>query len=187
MWYVIQVTTGREMDIAGELKKQGIRALVPRENRMIRNGGRWVWKEYTLFGGYVFLDMEYNAENYYKVRKLPGVARFLGDGEPSTLSYLEAEWIMALTGRDNAPISPTIVSEAPDGSLKVVSGILRRFENRVTRYDKRNRKAVFEITVCGEKKEVQLGIALEDDGEKAATAGEDAPAEAAQEVLEEAT
>ena len=36
MWYVIQVMTGKEDDIAGKLKEQGIRALVPKENRLIR-------------------------------------------------------------------------------------------------------------------------------------------------------
>lgn len=164
MWYVIQVMTGKETDIARELKKQGIRALVPKENRLIRSGGSWIGKEYILFSSYVFLDMTYNAENYYKVKNLPGVIRFLGDSRnPSRLSYLEAEWICLLTGEDNAPIEPTLVRIGEDGSLKAVDGILERFENRVTKVDKRNRKATFEITICNEKKEVQLSIRLEED------------------------
>ena len=67
MWYVIQVMTGKEDDIAGKLKEQGIRALVPKENRLIRSGGSWSQREYILFAGYVFLNMNYNADNYYKV------------------------------------------------------------------------------------------------------------------------
>ena len=31
MWYVIQVMTGKEDAIAGNLKEQGIKALVPKE------------------------------------------------------------------------------------------------------------------------------------------------------------
>lgn len=46
MWYVIQVMTGKEDDIAGKLKEQGIRALVPKENRLIRSGGSWSQREY---------------------------------------------------------------------------------------------------------------------------------------------
>ena len=65
MWYVIQVMTGKEDDIAGKLKEQGIRALVPKENRLIRSGGSWSQREYILFAGYVFLNMNYNADNYY--------------------------------------------------------------------------------------------------------------------------
>ena len=41
--------TGKEDDIAGKLKEQGIRALVPKENRLIRSGGSWSQREYILF------------------------------------------------------------------------------------------------------------------------------------------
>lgn len=188
MWYVIQVMTGKEDDIAGKLKEQGIRALVPKENRLIRTGGSWTQREYILFTGYVFLNMNYNADNYYKVKGIPGVIKFLGDSRnPSRLSHLEAEWIALLTGADNAPIKPTMVKVQEDGTFKVVKGVLEKFENRIVKYDKRSRKATFEITICNEKKEVQLSIVLEDDEVKAAEAGEDASPGAAQAVLKEAT
>lgn len=188
MWYVIQVMTGKEDAIARNLKEQGIKALVPKENRLIRSGGSWTRREYILFTGYVFLDMKYDAENYYKVKNLPGVIKFLGDSKnPSRLSYLEAEWIMLLTGKDNTPIEPTTVKVDEDGSIKVVKGVLERFENRVVKYDKRNRKATFEITICNEKKEVQLSIQLTDDSQKTAEAGKDGQQEAAMPVLKEAT
>ncbi len=187
MWYVIQVITGREKELASRLKEQGIGAFVPRENRRIRSGGSWIQKEYILFSSYVFLDMAYNAENYYKVKNLPGVIRFLGDSRnPSRLSYLEAEWIRLLTGKDNAPIEPTLVKIGEDGSLKAVDGVLERFENRVVKVDKRNRKATFEITICNEKKEVQLSIQLEEDL-NTKDMDEAALEDAAAQILEEAT
>ena len=185
MWYVIQVMTGKENDIAGKLKEQGIRALVPKENRLIRSGGAWIQKEYILFTGYVFLNITYNADNYYRIKNMPGVIKFLGDSKkPSILSHLEAEWIMLLTGKDNAPIEPATVRVLEDGSYKVTDGILERFENKIIRYDKRSRKAVFEITICNEKKEVQLSIRLENEEADSAEAGdgEDAPADETQTV-----
>lgn len=187
MWYVIQVMTGSEDVVAGKLKEQGIKALIPKENRAIRSGGTWKRKEYILFSGYVFLDMSYNAENYYKVKNLPGVIHFLGDSRnPSRLSWLEAEWIMLLTGKDNTPVEPTVVREEADGSLTIVKGVLKNFENRIIRYDRRNRKAVFEITICNEKKEVQLSIEPEED-DSLKDAGKDAAVSAAGQVLKEAT
>lgn len=166
MWYVIQVMTGKEDDIAGKLKEQGIRALVPKENRLIRSGGSWSQREYILFAGYVFLNMNYNADNYYKVKGIPGVIQFLGDSRnPSRLSYLEAEWIMLLTGENNQPIEPTVVRALGDGNYETVKGVLEKFENRIIKYDKRSRKATFEITICNEKKEVQLSIRLEEEEE----------------------
>ena len=109
--------------------------------------------------------MRFSADNYYLVKGIPGVIQFLGDNKnPSTLSYMEAEWIGLLTGKDNEPIEPTIVKAEKDGTFKVVKGVLEKFENRITKYDKRSRKATFEITICNEKKEVQLSIEL--DGEE---------------------
>lgn len=188
MWYVIQVMTGKEADIAGKLKEQGIRALVPKENRLIRSGGTWKHKEYVIFSSYIFLDMSYNAENYYKVKNVPGVIRFLGDSRnPSRLTYLEAEWIVLLTGKDNEPIQPTVVRVDEAEHLKVVSGVLERFENRIIKYDKRNRKATFEITICNEVKEVQLSIELEEDDTKLKDGGGDAADSAADPMQKEAT
>ncbi len=40
----------------------------------------------------------------------------------------------------------------------ILSGILTRLPNRIVRWDRRSRRAVFEITLCGERKEVRLGI-----------------------------
>lgn len=188
MWYVIQVMTGKENDIAGKLREQGMKALVPKENRLIRSGGAWVQKEYILFTGYVFLNITYNAENYYRMKNIPGVIQFLGDKkQPSTLSHLEAEWIMLLTGKDNVPIEPATVRILEDGSCKVTGGVLERFENRIIKYDKRNKKAIFEITICGEKKEVQLSIRLENEETDSAETGKENAADAEQKVLEEST
>lgn len=154
-WYVIQVKTGEEAEIAGKLKNLGIRAMAPAENRPIHTNGAWSAKNYVLFPGYVFLQMDYDAENYYRLKGIPGVARLL----TGTLSYLEAEWILLLAGRKGEPLEPTLVCEK-DGRLEVQEGILERFKSRIVRMDKRNRRAVIELSICGEKKEVQLGIRL---------------------------
>lgn len=160
MWYVLQVSTGQEATVRGELQKMDILALVPMENRLIRKGGGWTHKEYTLFPGYVFVSLEYTAENYYRVKEIPAVIRFLGASglAPSQLTYLEAEWIKALAGIDGQPLQPTRVRELPDGSLKIVEGVLSNFATRTIQYDKRSRRAKVEITLCGEPRTIQLSV-----------------------------
>ena len=176
MWYVIQVKTGEESGIARKLKNQAIRAEVPIENRPIRSGGAWTKKEY----------MDFTARNYYRVKEVPGVIRFLGDSKaPSTLSYLEAEWIRILSG-SGEPLEPTLVREDGSGGITVISGVLKQLENRVLKWDKRSRKATFEITICGEARQVQLGIEVESGGELQEV-GSDASQDAAQPLLQDAT
>lgn len=164
LWYVIQVKTGEEQKIASQLRENGLQALVPVENRPIHAGGVWSRKEYVLFSGYVFLRMHYNAQNYYMLKKIPGVIKLL----KGTLTYLEAEWIKLLSGKDGVPLEPTLVRNAEEG-LEIVDGILENFKSRITKFDKRSRRATFELTLCGEKKEVQLGIRLPDEEEQEAS------------------
>ncbi len=164
MWYVLQVSTGQESNVRDELQRMEVLALVPKENRLIRKGGSWTNKEYTLFPSYVFLNLEYTAENYYRVKGIPGVIRFLGPSglAPSRLTYLEAEWIKILSGIDGQPLQPTKVRELPDGRLKIVEGVLSNFATRAIQYDKRSRRATVEITLCGEPKTIQLSVEVVD-------------------------
>ena len=134
----------------------------------------------------VFLDMDFTARNYYRVKEVPGVIRFLGDSKaPSTLSYLEAEWIRILSG-NGEPLEPTLVREDGSGGITVISGVLKQLENRVLKWDKRSRKATFEITICGEARQAQLGIEVESGGELQEV-GSDASQDAAQPLLQDAT
>ena len=154
-WYVVHVKTGEERQIAEKLSSTGFRALAPAENRPVRSGGAWGVKKYILFPGYVFLQMCYNAENYYRLKAVPGIINLLN----GTLSYLEAEWILLLAGQDGRPLEPSLV-KSMDGNLEIETGVLKNFQSRIIRLDKRSRRALIEISICGEKKEVQLGIRL---------------------------
>lgn len=161
MWYVLQVSTGKEMAVTSTLTNNQVLAYVPRENRLIRKGGGWCQKEYTLFPGYVFLNLNYTAENYYMVKAIPGVLRFLGpDGlHPSTLTYLEAEWIKLLAG-EGKPLEPTTAQLTPEGEVKLGTGILQHFPSRIKKIDKHSRRATVELSVCGEKRTIPLSFNL---------------------------
>ena len=161
MWYVLQGKSGKEEAVASCLTDKKVLAYVPRENRLIRKNGSWGQKEYTLFPGYVFLNLDYTAENYYMVKAIPGVVRFLGpDGlQPSTLTYLEAEWIKMLAG-GGKPLEPTTAQLTPEGEVRLTEGVLRNFVSRIVKIDKHSRRATVELTVCGEKKTIPLSFNL---------------------------
>lgn len=164
MWYVLQVRTGCEESVRDKLNETGFHALVPAENKLIRSKGNWNKKKSILFSGYVFIELIYNAENYYRIVSMDNVIKFLGDkNAPSTLTFLEAEWIRILG--DNGILEPTVV-ETENNKLKVLKGVLQKFKSRIKSYDLRQRKAVFEITVCGEMKEITLSIDVVNDEEQ---------------------
>ena len=45
LWYVVQVRTGEERDIAAKLTDMGFQTLAPVENRPVRSGGAWGTKD----------------------------------------------------------------------------------------------------------------------------------------------
>ena len=156
-WYVLQVSTGQETAVREALEGLGVRAAMPREERLIRSGGGWTTKVYTLLPGYVFLALEYSAENYYRVKAIPHVLRFLGSNglSPSYLTHLEVEWLRLL---DNGgePLKPSRVEELPEDGIRIVEGVLRHFPVRRIDFDKRARRAKVEISLCGESKTITL-------------------------------
>ena len=118
-WYVLQVSTGQETAVREALEGLGVRAAMPREERLIRSGGGWTTKVYTLLPGYVFLALEYSAENYYRVKAIPHVLRFLGPNglSPSYLTHLEVEWLRLLDNGGEL-LKPSRVEELPGGGVR---------------------------------------------------------------------
>lgn len=75
--YVLQVMTGAEPAVRDALLDKGIPAYAPEENRWIRSGGAWALRRTLLFRGYVFLVSRDVLHDYYTVKRLPGVLRWL--------------------------------------------------------------------------------------------------------------
>lgn len=164
MWYVLQVKGGKELEILDQLINAGYEAMVPRQNKLIHSAKKWVLKETLLFSNYVFIKTDFKAKDFYKITNIAGVLKFLGNARsPSSLTYLEAEWIKLLSN-ENRPLDPTIVEIDEDGKLKLLNGILLNFKSRIKSFDKRQKKATFEITICGEEvKEITLSIEIVND------------------------
>ena len=107
MIYVLQVQTGKELDVRCRLLREGISAEVPRERIIIRKGGLWSKMIKNLFPGYVFVDIDLNAEMFHRINPVPGVIRFLGN--PTPLPEHEAEMLKWLSNGGEV-IEPSAVT-----------------------------------------------------------------------------
>lgn len=165
MWYVLHVQTGKESEIRKQLTRKGYTAYTPVEQRLIRSGGNWQDKPYTLFPGYIFVDLDLDDEVYYRVKSTPGVIRFLGHESPIPLREDEEQYILSICN-SGRPIKPSRVRILPDGSAEVIGGILSELRGRVVKIDKHSRKATVEVTFCGNPKQIKLSISIVDDQRK---------------------
>ncbi|MBS9782635.1 MAG: hypothetical protein KGV43_02395 [Arcobacter sp.] len=157
MIYVLQVMTGKEVEVLKALKDIDIKAFVPLGFRYKRIKGAWEEDSKVIFTGYVFVEMTYTADNYYKVSNISNVIKFLkNDDTPLILSHLESEWIKILNDFANKPTF--IKLDDKTDSYKIVSGVLSSFETKITKIDKHKRFAQLEIKLFDEVYKIQLGI-----------------------------
>lgn len=166
-WYVLHVSTGKEKNVAEELKRLGMHALVPTVKKLHQSSGTWSEKEYVLFDSYVFLEADFTAETWYKVNGLQHVIRWLGDKKcPSYLTYMEAEWIRILANGGES-INPSHIILKQDGTYTVKDGVLSLFKSKIKSINKRQKTARIQITVCDEIKEIVLSIEIETENDLA--------------------
>ena len=127
MIYVLQVQTGKELDVRCRLLREGISAEVPRERIIIRKGGLWSKMIKNLFPGYVFVDIDLNAEMFHRINPVPGVIRFLGN--PTPLPEHEAEMLKWLSNGGEV-IEPSAVTV--NGDKIFCDGFLAGHEDKIT-------------------------------------------------------
>ena len=118
-----------------------------------------MWKEHikVIFSGYVFIHGDYSAELFHKVKAVSGVIRFLGT--PSPLAEHEAEMIEWLSNNGEI-IEPSEVRINSDGSVVVCGGFLKGCEDKIKRFNLRQRKATVEISFAGKIHRANLGITI---------------------------
>ena len=157
-WYVLYVNTGRELDIMKALQRKGISAVVPLENRVIRSKGKWTTREYVIFKGYVFVNLEYNWLIYYEIAKINGVIRLLGGGKsPEPLSKNEVERLIESTKLFAEPSTVRLF----DGGYEILNGILLTFKDCIKSLNRHAHRAVIETNIAGKPTKFTLSFMTE--------------------------
>lgn len=155
-WYVIYSRTGSELDIAKVINRDMgvVGALVPRRELRERKSGMLHKVYRTLFPGYVFINAELTTELYYRLLKVPGTIRLLG--EPTPLYEYEMERILALTGCSGLVERSSLLLEG--SHITVSRGPLVGLEGQIKKLDKRKGRAKVELMLFNQPKIVELSI-----------------------------
>lgn len=155
-WYVLQVTSGKEEQVAKRLNSRGFSTIVPIENRIIRNGGKWVQRQYIVFDGYVFVCMNYSWSKYYAMSGINGIIKILGGGkEPVALTNAEIEFVKYLSG---ALITPSVIRFKDDNTYEIVSGFLLDYKDKIVKLQRRYKKAAIKVIIANEEKTFRVSF-----------------------------
>ena len=136
--YVLQVRPGCEEAAAQAIANHGYRVACPSSEMLIRYGGSWHTKVKLLFTQYIFVECELTDDDYYKIKSVPGVVRFLGFG--------------------GKPIAASKIYITSEGDMMILSGVLRQYMDSIVSCSLRQRRAKVRVTLLGKPHTITLPV-----------------------------
>ena len=163
MWYVIQVYTGHEEDVAGQCRiralKDGEAAFIPQVERMTKIRGEWELMTTRLFPGYVFLETDEPDGLYERLKRVKTMTKLLKTGEEITPLYRDEEEHLRKL-QDAGHVVRYSEGYLEGDRLFITSGALVGCEGKVKKILRHKRLAVLEVPLLGREVEVTLGLGV---------------------------
>lgn len=117
----------------------------------------WRNREIVMLPGYVFVQLELTAKDYYRLGGVPDVVRILpGGGQYDPVPEEQMRWVLTLANGGE----PWGISEAKNenGAIRVLSGPLTGREAEIISWDKRRRRAKIRVRVLDETRVIDVGL-----------------------------
>ncbi len=163
MWYVIQVYTGKELEIAQQCRDrvvdEGEDVFVPLAERWTKIRGERTLIMSRLFPGYVFIETERIEDFYKRLNRIYAMTKVLRTGEEMTPIQPEEEEYLRRLGGDEHVVKYSEGYIEGD-KLVVTSGPLKDFEGKVKKILRHKRLVVMEVPLLGQTVEVTLGLGV---------------------------
>lgn len=163
MWYVIQVYTGKELEIAKQCRErvadEGEDVFVPLAERWTKIRGERTLITSRLFPGYVFIETEKIEDFYKRLNRIYAMTKMLRTGDEMTpIQKEEEEYLRKLGGQEHVVKYSEGYIEGD--KLVVTSGPLKDFEGKVKKILRHKRLVVMEFSLLGQTVEVTLGLGV---------------------------
>lgn len=163
MWYVIQVYTGKELQIAQQCRErvvnEGEDVFVPLAERWTKIRGERTLITSRLFPGYVFIETEKIEDFYKRLNRIYAMTKVLRTGDEMTPIQKEEEEYLRRLGGDEHVVKYSEGYIEGD-KLVVTSGPLKDFEGRIKKILRHKRLVVIEVSLLGQTAEVTLGLGV---------------------------
>lgn len=163
MWYVIQVYTGKELEIAQQCRDrvvaEGEDVFVPLAERWTKIRGERTLITSRLFPGYVFIETDRIEDFYKRLNRIYAMTKVLRTGEEMTPIQPEEEEYLRRLGGDEHVVK---YSEGyiEGEKLIVTSGPLKDFVGNVKKVLRHKRLVVLEVPLLGRTVEVTVGLGV---------------------------
>lgn len=161
-WYALFVTTGEEDNVKERLLyrfKDSFKVLVPKRKLKERKKGIWKSNIKVLFPGYVLMYGYLGVEEYYNLKKIPGLIKLIRTGyEPAEIKDYEMEVISKLIFNNEIIGESSVLIE--NGNIVVVDGPLTSLEGKIISINRRKGRAKVCLNFMGEERTIELPISV---------------------------
>ena len=163
MWYVIQVYTGRETEIAQKCRdrvmEEDENVFIPMAERQKKIQGEWQIVRTRLFPGYVFIETGRIEDFHIRLKRIKAMTKILKTGETMTPLHEEEEAYLRRLGGDDHVVD---FSEGylEGDKLVVTSGALEGYEGRIKKILRHKRLVVLEVPLLGRLVDVTVGLGV---------------------------
>lgn len=163
MWYVIQVYTGKELEIVQQCRErvmvEGEDVFVPLAERWTKIRGERTLITSRLFPGYVFIETDRIGDFYKRLNRIYAMTKVLRTGEEMTpIQPEEEEYLRRLGGEEHVVKYSEGYIEGE--KLVVISGPLKNFAGNVKKVLRHKRLVVMEVPLLGRTVEVTVGMGV---------------------------
>ncbi len=161
MWYVLQVTEGREDTMCEKCKKaflgrEASQVFVPKYVWLKKVKGARRKEVKPLFTGYLFVesktpdDLEKRLQLFQSIRPVCIGGGFYPIKEEEE-GFLRQFW-------DEEKIVRFSTGYIVDGELRVIDGALKNFSKKIRRINRHNRLAEMELSLFGQERRILVGL-----------------------------
>ncbi len=166
MWYVIQVTTGKEEEMRQLIGQEAGRELyercfyIKRERVWVRDGQHIVHVE-TMFPGYLFVITEKPKELYWRLKEIPQFTKMLRTEDEIFLSVAEDEREFLenlLDGDEEDTVRLSKVKLDERKEIVLAEGPLEHYVGNIVKKKTRLRYVTIDVVLFGKKRTVLVGI-----------------------------
>ena len=161
-WYILHVFSGYELKVKlaleQEIKEKHLenivhKVLIPEEEVIEVKNNKRVEKTKRMFPGYVFINMEADDKVWATIRRVNGVARFVGSEIPEPVPEDEVMRVLRQTGEK---IKKVEIDFDIDETVKVISGPFKGYVGEIKEINADRGKVKVNILIFGRETPMEL-------------------------------
>ena len=162
-WYIVQTFSGQESNVKMRIEQmiknknfqdRIFKILVPEEQVIEVKDNRRVEKMKKMYPGYVFIDCILDDGVWFEVRRIAGVAKFVGYGSRPT-PVVEKDMLRVLRQMGEKSKKVEVDFEIGE-TIKVISGPFRGYTGSIIEYHAERGKLKTKLSIFGRETPVEL-------------------------------